>query len=345
MAHLQYNKKIMVFGYFGFTNFGDEWLLSTLSSLLRIASTQKVKIFVLYNTKKEIVVEDNLVYIPRWNVYSVVKTIFCVDSIISCGGLFQDETSILSFIYYFTIVVISKLLNKKVVVLNTEFVIKKVPKSVAKLIVGMASYTLIRNYEDVEILQKIKKNKKDTILFCPDICLVDSLKTLPYQQRKDIKVVGLVIKYNVDKRLYKEMCECLKEKYKLVFIPLHISYDYGICLELASFVKSCEIRVWDQVKNYQFLFNDIDLIITSRLHGIVVSMVLGIPFICISEEEKIRKFVKSIFSVYPLSLAEWQNSNFEIKDKYIFYTNKESLQTFASIILEKFKILAANKLI
>lgn len=344
-------KKIVIFGYFGFDNFGDEWLLENLKKLIKLNSKKIIKIFVLYNVTKEIILDNDVVYIPRWNILHVFKTVYSVDTVISCGGLFQDETSVLSFLYYLSIIIIAKLFGKKIILLSTEFVIKKVPKIAIRLITYLADYILVRNNEDHRFLHTIvNREKKERIMFCPDICLYDcgNYTNIDFPQKKicqQIRVIGLILKHDINKKhLYKQMCLTLRNNYRLVFIPLHLRQDYKLCLELADLVNCCEVRIWDKVENYRQLFYDIDLIITSRLHGIVISMVLGIPFICVSEEEKITRFVENMYFVKNLSLSEWENRGYKIENTFI-YPEIENLSSYVSLIIKRFKMLSENSLI
>lgn len=326
---------ILIFGYFGFENFGDEWLLSVLKKLLFEFGSKDKTIFVLYNVKKVTVKSKNLVYIPRWDIIAAIKTILTSDTVLSCGGVFQDQTSIISFVYYFLILLISKIFGKKVVLLSTEFVIEKLPSSIIKLVLLFVDYVFIRNKID----NYINENK---VQFCPDICLIDAKENF-IQSCNNIKTIGLILKKdnNSDIKVLQKVCMNLAENYKLVFIPLHLLEDYEVCLEIARNLKSCEIRVWDKLENYVGLFKNIDLVITSRLHGIVISICLGIPFVCISDEKKVVKFLKTMFNVKPVSFSELKKENFDIKENIICY-DVNKIQALKQIVFEKFQSLANN---
>ncbi len=329
---------ILVFGYFGFNNFGDEWLFLVLKKLLFEFGEKNKKIFVLYNVKKVTINKEGLVYIPRCDIIKVIKTISKSDTVISCGGIFQDQTSIASFFYYFLILIISKIFGKKVVILSTEFVIEKLPLFVIKIISLFIDYIFVRSID----MENTKRNK---VQFCPDLCLVEAKESY-FQNSSDVKTLGLILKKNknLDIKILQKMCMKLYNDYKLVFIPFHLLEDYELCLEIAKNLKNCEIRIWDKIENYTNLFKDIDLAISSRLHGIVLSIVLGIPFVCISEEIKLRKFLKTMFNLEPISLVVLEQDGFNIK-KYIVNYDINKISMSKQLIFNKFKLLSNSEII
>lgn len=325
-------KKILIFGYFGFQNFGDEWLLKVLIKLLTQYGDKNKEIAVLYNTTTQIR-ENGVLFVPRWNIVEIIKSIFVADTVISCGGLFQDETSIYSIFYYTFILLFAKIFGKKVVLISTEFVVKRLPFFIIKMLVCLADYVLTRSYVDVEIFKN-----KDKLEYCPDICL--------YEYNFDVmfsffekKSVGLIVNNKEDFVLLKEICSKLAKDYKIVFVPFHLKEDYEISLKLSEVIKNCEIRVWDDVKNFRNIFKDINFIITSRLHGIIVSIVLNIPFVCISKNEKIRRVMKTLLSVEPLGLESLKKESYRIENFKVELKPEKILEN-KKIIIEKFIKLA-----
>ncbi|MFN3550301.1 MAG: polysaccharide pyruvyl transferase family protein [Endomicrobiia bacterium] len=331
---------ICICGYFGFNNFGDEWLLSVLYKLILQFGEKEKKIFVLYNTKKILKINDHLFYIPRLNFKEISKILKISNTLIFCGGIFQDQTSILSFLYYYTIFLLGKIFKNKIVILSTEFIVnKKFSKKMLKFLIKTADIIYVRN--EIE-LKKIKKlNNK--VEFCPDICLF-SERILDDQRIDDIKTIGLVLKKDdVNKKSIVSLCKILFGKYELVFIPFHLEEDYKFCLSLVEDIKNCQIRVWDRVENYKQIFKNIDLIITSRLHGIIVAINLGIPFICFSEDKKLTNFVYN-FSKEVCLLKKFNSENFNIKTKSILIPLEERLR-YKEEIFKKLKLLAYHNYI
>lgn len=335
-------KKILVVGYFGFQNFGDEWLLKVFIDKISKITNQPRQIFVLYNIEKTSI-KENVVYIPRWKVYHVVRSVVSVDTIVFCGGLFQDETSIFSLLYYSFILFLGRILTKKILLLSTDFVIKKLPKIIQRSIILLSDRVLLRNSLEVQEVNHYFKNKMDKVKFCPDLCLFEDAQD-KICTRKDIKTVALVLKFNMDKNLTRQMCECLSKKYNLVFIPFHLRQDYKFCLEIMNSLKNCELRVWDDVRNFKNIFSDVDLLISSRLHGIIIAMILQIPFVCVSTEEKIKRLMKSYFFKETVTLQELAQKNFNILD-FIVHAEDKILMEYRQNLQSCFKFLVDQGLV
>ncbi len=319
-------RKVLLFGYFGFNNFGDEWLLKTSIKLLNISAERK-NFFVLYNIKEKITVEENVTYIPRWNFIEILKSISQVDTVVSLGGLFQDKTSMLSLLYYLLILFLAKIFNKKIFVLNTEVDVKKIPKSfVVSILNFFADNIFVRNKDDLKYSKKAK--------FSPDICIYNFEEEKIFVS-ETVNTIGIIVKQIKDFEILKTMCEVLSKQYRIVFIPFHIKEDYPFCLKLLSTINNCVIRVWDKIENYRNIFSDIDLIITSRLHGVIIAAVLCKPFICVSEEEKVKKMIKSMFMIEPISLSLWGQKNFSIQGN-IFYPEVHKIKEYKTLVLRNF---------
>ena len=325
--------RILLCGYFGFENFGDEWLLKVLIKLLRQFGKKENEINVLYNVKQKIKINDKLNYIPRWNFYEILKNIKISDTVIFCGGVFQDQTSVLSFFYYFLILLISKFFKKNVVVLSTELIIKKLPKIIIKILLKNIDVLYLRNNFE---LNKFKKFCKD-IEFCPDICFFED--QIRKETSKEIKMIGLVLKKSKDKTQIIDFCKKLSSNYKLIFIPFHLKEDYNFCLEIVQEFNNCEVRVWDRVESYKEIFSSIDFVIVSRLHGIVASINLCIPFVCVSKEDKLLKFMQGIDNKRCISLNELKNLEIFVSKNFDFVEN------YKKIIEEKFRFLSQNSYI
>lgn len=106
--------KVLISGYYGFKNFGDEAILSVLVSHLKEIGAD-ITVFssdTVYTSKKYSVNSVRSFYMP-----DVLKEIQNTDVLISGGGsLLQDVTSLKSLVYYSFIIALALLFNKKVII-------------------------------------------------------------------------------------------------------------------------------------------------------------------------------------------------------------------------------------
>ena len=108
-------KKILIVGYIGFENFGDEAILSVLIKNLLETRFNKEDITVISNNPAGTQNNHNINAISRWNPFGILGALFNADAIIFIGGLFQDKTSFQSFLYYFLFLLFARIFQKEIV--------------------------------------------------------------------------------------------------------------------------------------------------------------------------------------------------------------------------------------
>jgi polysaccharide pyruvyl transferase WcaK-like protein len=308
-------KKILVFGYFGFNNFGDELLLKSFLEIMKRFCYEN-KIYVLYNLKNKVKFEDfykdkfgnNLVLINRWNFFKIFETILNVDTIFCIGGLFQDKTSSLSLYYYLTIIKIAKFFNKKVLILGTEFDVKNKNKKILKKVLEKVDYVGVRNLEEVNKVSLLSKNIK--VNFFPDISFVLYEKGFEKIDTTKKDVLGIIVKspnkkfYNKELQQITNFCNVISKKYKICLIPFHLgkdlnSEDYLFALKILDKIDSGCVKVWDKIEDVKKIFAEIENFVVSRFHGIIVCLMLNKKFVCISKDLKLINFIKDIKKISP----------------------------------------------
>ena len=106
--------KVLISGYYGFKNFGDEAILSVLVNHLK---SKDANITVLSSDPEYTKSVYNVNSINSFDLKQVIKELKKTDILISGGGsLLQDATSLKSLIYYTGIIAVAKLFNKKIII-------------------------------------------------------------------------------------------------------------------------------------------------------------------------------------------------------------------------------------
>ena len=107
--------KIVLSGYYGFDNIGDEAVLFSIITALR-KEIKDVHITVLSNNPDKTKALYGVESVNRWDIKAVARSIKESDLLISGGGsLLQDVTSSKTIPYYLAIVKIAQFYKKKVV--------------------------------------------------------------------------------------------------------------------------------------------------------------------------------------------------------------------------------------
>lgn len=107
-------KRVLVSGYIGFGNSGDEGIFMALTRELR-ALVPDVEICVLSQRPAETTATYGVQAIGRYNLPAIVRAMRSADLVISGGGsLLQDTTSSRSLFYYLFVIRLARLLGKPV---------------------------------------------------------------------------------------------------------------------------------------------------------------------------------------------------------------------------------------
>jgi len=157
-------KNILISGYYGYSNIGDEAILATLIRDLRsILGTEDYNISVLSaNPYATSTLNDGIFTIQRFDIFSVLREIGRANYVISGGGgLIQDVTSWKSPLYYLSIIGIAKLLNKKVLIYaNGVGPLKyKFNRFLSRLILNKVDKITVRDEDSLKFLNKIGVKK------------------------------------------------------------------------------------------------------------------------------------------------------------------------------------------
>src|SRR5581483_10345032 len=107
--------RIVISGYYGFGNLGDELILSALLRELKKLSPGS-DVVVLSHDPERTQREHKVRAVSRWNLFAVARALVGADLLISGGGgLLQDKSGIQTPLYYLGVILIAKLLGKPVV--------------------------------------------------------------------------------------------------------------------------------------------------------------------------------------------------------------------------------------
>ena len=106
--------RVVMSGYYGFGNAGDDAILDSIQQAIRAASDE-VAVTVLSNDPEQTRRQYGLDAIPRFRVLSVFSALRRGDVLLSGGGsLLQDTTSTRSLLYYLSVIRCAQWLHKPV---------------------------------------------------------------------------------------------------------------------------------------------------------------------------------------------------------------------------------------
>ena len=295
---------VVLTGYFGFDNAGDEAILAAVIHLLR-AQDETVSITVLSNQPDKTAREHGVKAVNRWSLLSVAKVLRQADVLVSGGGsLFQDQTGMKSPIYYGGTILLARLLRTKVVVYAQGIgpLSGKPGQILTAFAVNRASVVTVRDEASKALLTDL--GVKKTIDVIPDPVMGH-----PYdrgQARPDGVPAGSYVAVSVrdwskavelEERLLQILVEPLKDGRQLVFLPMHEGEDDRFAGKLVT--RLTDLGYGDQLSLLDgtlptdqkiAVTGQADFVIGMRLHALIFAALTGTPFISLSYDPKIEAF-------------------------------------------------------
>ncbi|MEG1311604.1 MAG: polysaccharide pyruvyl transferase CsaB [Romboutsia sp.] len=293
--------RVLISGYYGFNNAGDEAILKSIIIALREVDPN-IGIVVLSNdiehTKKTYDVDA----INRWNIAKIYRELRKSDGLISGGGsLLQDVTSYRPVLYYTTVIRLAKLANKPTFIyaqgvgpINTNF-----SKKIINKVLNKVENITLRDEESLNLLKEIGINKPMSIVPDPvmGLSINDENKI---KQDKEMVIISVRDWDKGDESfLLKIASVCdnlIQEKKEVVFLPMHGEYDYKTSKKVVNIMKeNADVIKHDlSIEDKILYIKKSKLMIGMRLHALIFASTVNTPMIGISYDPKIDSFLKLV---------------------------------------------------
>ena len=321
--------KLLISGYYGFNNIGDESILRAVVDNLK-EKLEGIEITVLSQDPVSTMEKYGVHAVNRRSVIDIIKAISKCDILISGGGsLLQDVTSKRSIFYYLFIMWAAKLLGKKVLIysqgigpINSIFNRRITYRTLIK-----TDGIVVRDDASRELLSEIGIPSEkivvtaDPVLRIKPVPLEIGRKILEkegFTKNPEKTTVGFAIRERkLDSKFVDQLCismNRLMEEYQveIVLIPFHCSEDMGVVDEIE---KRLENRIF--VIRHKYLTDEMlsiignmDFLVGVRLHALIHAAIMEIPMIAISYDPKINSFMHSIGLRAMCSIYDFDNEYF-----------------------------------
>ncbi|MCK8816002.1 polysaccharide pyruvyl transferase CsaB [Natroniella sulfidigena] len=302
-------EKIILSGYYGFNNAGDEAILAALVVGLKKVLGQ-VEIIVLSANPSWTEEVHGVEAISRTNLVEITRQLKEADLLISGGGsLLQDVTSMKTIPYYLSIMILAKSLKVPVFFcaqgvgpINST-INQKLVKSVLKRV----DLITVRDQNSKELLRRIGVRDPIDVTADPVFMLEavnqDRIEAILAEEGIDLaqQTVGISIRSWGDNSYLKQLAVALdrfKEEFEvqLLLIPLHYPTDLEVSQKLRSLMEG---EVGMITGNYSpqevlGLVGQVDLLLGVRLHSLIFAALNKVPLVGISYDPKIDSFLSRL---------------------------------------------------
>ncbi len=307
---LQKNKEILISGYYGFKNSGDDALLQAIIADLK-RFKESPNIVVLSANPKETKQIYRVKAINRLNVFSIMKHMDNSEMLISGGGtLIQDRTSTKSLWYYLAVITLALKKKLKVMLYSNGIgpLEKKSNIKKTRKILDKVSLITLRDERSLTELDNIGvKNNHVIVTADPALELKREDGTRGRQILKELGVPDGRKLLGVSIRRWKStspefddniawVCDYAYETYGFhtVLLPMQASRDLASLQNIKRIMKH-DATIVDRrvdVGDMMSIMSCFDICIGMRLHTLIYAVVNAVPLIGLVYDPKISSFME-----------------------------------------------------
>ncbi|ARP44163.1 polysaccharide pyruvyl transferase CsaB [Geobacillus thermodenitrificans] len=307
--------KIVISGFYGLGNTGDEAILEAMIDNLRSEWPDlDITVFSLSPEQTEKTHSVKSVYRGwRHNNKEKIRALREADLLISGGGGLLQDTYPTRFLfgplpYYLLIVFLAKLCGTKVMFfsqgigpVNTTW-----GKILMKVFANMADFITVRDEYSKQLLHQLGVTRPETVVtadivfaFChkqDDACM----ESLPLHGDEQLVAVSVRPWFH-HRDYYRKIAKALDQLIELeditpVFVPMegeHDVYASEQVVKQMAHKRSCHILDPNFTPNqYLHFISQCRLTIGMRLHSLIFSALTGVPHIGLSYDKKVESLLK-----------------------------------------------------
>ena len=303
--------KIVVSGYYGSKNGGDEAMLAAMLEVLR-EEVLDLDVTVISHNPEYTRRRHNVNAVPMSDILPIIKKIREADLLISGGGsLLQNVTSGRSLYYYLAIIFFALIFGRKVMLYAQGIgpIRGTVAHKLMNLIVNRVDLITVRDRGSLEELERLKINRPkifctaDPVLAIKPVPITAGQKILArYSTTRDGKLIGVAVRHWLDwENFSRELAEALDKLSdttgaKIVFLPMKFPEDITAAQQTAALMEM-PCTVLDEeftMREILSLVGCMDVLIGVRLHALIFAGVMNVPMVGVSYDPKIDRFLDSI---------------------------------------------------
>lgn len=300
-------QKVVMSGYYGFGNAGDEAILQATHDSIR--NLGNISVTVLSNNPTFTKVRYGYRTVNRFSLPKVLNALIKCDVLVSGGGsLLQDQTSTRSLLYYISLMRTAKLFGKKVMIYANGIgpVTKSFNRRLVRRIVSLSDAVTLRDSNSADELRAMGVTRKDLIVTADPVfmlrpemyCEKESL--LSFFGIPDEPFIGVSIrKWNCSERLVEQiavLCDKIYAKLGLniVFFIMQPKDDTAITMRVRSLMKYPSFLVGgiQDTEDLIGVMSYAELIIAMRLHTLIFSALGSVPTVGITYDPKVSAYLE-----------------------------------------------------
>jgi polysaccharide pyruvyl transferase CsaB len=304
--------KVVISGYVGFKNNGDEAMLYAMLKVLNRSVPDLVPV-VLSRDPVETGRFFCVQAVSRDDLRLIWKELGQADFLISGGGgLLQDSTGPNSILYYLGVVTLAKLLGKPVFFYGQGIgpVKTALGRILMRLVGNRVDAITVRDEESRGELLSLGVNRPPVYVTADPALGLDTdgidpavgsgiltgLGVEPGTPLLGVSVRSWKQLHDYKKVLARVCDRLIEEGWKVIFLPMHYPGDVNVSREISSLMENDSIIVERQLdfREMLSLMMQVQTIIGMRLHFLIFGALLNIPMVGVSYDPKVDRFLNLV---------------------------------------------------
>ncbi len=293
-------KRVLLSGYYGFGNLGDEAVLSSIVCLLK-KEIPDVKITALSNDPKQTSAAYGIDSVNRWKLGQVWRAMRRADIFVFGGGsLLQDVTSSKSILYYLSQIALANFVKCPVFLyaqgigpINDKNNRKKIAKRL-----NSCAYITVRDNASASLLERLGVNKAKVAVTADPVLAGLQAELSVALPHKDLgKKVGFAIRFwhDLDIPAIAKAADWLDHQgWQVIFLPFHEPDDRTVAEEIMNQMESKAFLPKEILSAGEMLgaISQLDFLVGMRLHSLVMAASAQVPFLGIGYDPKVDAFCR-----------------------------------------------------
>lgn len=306
--------KVLLLGYYGFGNFGDEWSLAEVAAAIREV-LPAAELTVISGDPEATELLHGLVAVKR-TPQQIRRAIKECDLVVCGGGsLLQDVTSSRSLLYYLSLLWYAIRNNKRIILWGQGLgpLIRREHYPLVKKVLDQTCLITLRDRNSYALLQEVGVAK-------PVICVTadptfSGYLFAPRSQESTEPVLTLVVRewpgkghQWLDSIAAAIAGYCQARHWEVMLCLLQPDHDRALAAELQAKLASLGIAAslappWQRLEDVAEIFASSSLIVAGRYHALALAAVLGVPAVGIGYDPK----VAALGSLLNLPVLVWED--------------------------------------
>lgn len=287
--------KIVISGYYGYGNAGDEAILAGMLKTLR-AVGPRLEVTVISGEPKQTARDHAVEAIPRARPGPLISALRASDGLISGGGgLLQDRTSARPVAYYAGVTQLARLLGRPYVVYAQGVgPLRRAPnRRLAGVMLSGAAYCSLRDEASITFARAIGTRRSIDLAADPALALQS------HASRAGSPYLVVAVRNWPTRVDYiaaiRAALEELAGELSIVALPMQGGADLGVSRAVVSGIRGATVAApTTTLTEHLAILGGASLVIGMRLHALILAAGAGVPAIAVSYDPKVDAFAGQV---------------------------------------------------